>query len=180
MGSRPNFNMQDPAQQDKIRRGTHYYDEVNHRYIPIGPPGTNQGYLHQEYPKVMDKTPCPQLADFKGQPNAEILLEQMRREWDERQMHSVVKNKDEEEKWIESHKGDVVLTAGAYPKTMDRTPAPKAEDCDGLEDYRLKRQAWKDQVAASIVHDESEEQLWLIEHDQTKVEAKPKKRARAA
>jgi hypothetical protein len=48
---------------------------------------------------------------------------------------------------------------------MDRTPAPRSDDCDGLEDYRMKRQVWREQIASSIVHDEFEEQLWLEEHN---------------
>src|SRR5260221_8690774 len=111
----------------------------------------------------MDKTPYPQLADFKGKQDAEILLEHARKRWDERQMASIVKNKDEETKWLAEHSSDPVLTPGAYPKTMDRTPAPSISDCNGLEDYRQKRQEWRQQIQASIVHDEAEEQLWLEE-----------------
>ena len=154
------FNLPDPTEQEKIRRGSHEYvaeQGVHGRYV-------KKAYVRQEYPKIMDKTPYPQLADFKGKQDAEILLEHARKRWDERQMASIVKNKDEETKWLAEHSSDPVLTPGAYPKTMDRTPAPSISDCNGLEDYRLKRQEWRQQIQASIVHDEAEEQLWLEEH----------------
>ena len=154
------FNLPDPTEQEKIRRAPHEYKAeagVHGRYV-------KKEYIYQSYPKLMDKTPYPQLKDFKGQPEPEILLEHSRKRWDERQMASIVKNKTEEEAWLQEHKDDPVLTPGAYPKTMDRTRAPLAQDCDGLEDYRAKRQAWREQVQASIVHDEVEEQLWLEEH----------------
>lgn len=154
------FNLPDPTEQEKIRRGPHKYQAeggVHGRYV-------RDTYVRQEYPKIMDKTPYPQLKDFAGKMDAEILLEHARKNWDTRQTASIVKSKAEEENWIAEHASDPVLTPGAYPKTMDRTPAPRADDCNGVEDYRQKRQAWRDQIAASIVHDEVEEQLWLEEH----------------
>jgi hypothetical protein len=154
------FNLPDPTEQEKVRRGSHKYVAeagVHGRYV-------KDIYIRQEYPKTMDKTPYPQLKDFSGKTDAEILLEHARKRWDERQMHSIVKNKAEEDTWLSDHSDDPILTPGAYPKTMDRTPAPRVTDCNGLEDYRLKRQEWRDQIAASIVHDETEEQLWLEEH----------------
>src|SRR5258708_27995505 len=154
------FNLPDPTEQENIRRGSHEYvaeQGVHGRYV-------KKAYVRQEYPKIMDKTPYPQLADFKGKQDAEIRLEDAGKRGDEGQMASIVKNKDEETKWLAEHSSDPVLTPGAYPKTMDRTPAPSISDCNGLEDYRLKRQEWRQQIQASIVHDEAEEQLWLEEH----------------
>lgn len=154
------FNLPDPTEQEKIRRGSHRYVAeagVHGRYV-------KETYIRQEYPKVMDKTPYPQLKDFAGKMDAEILLEHARKQWDTRQSSSIVKNIEEEKNWLADHANDPVLTPGAYPKTMDRTPAPRADDCNGVDDYRMKRQAWRDQIAASIVHDEIEEQLWLEEH----------------
>ena len=154
------FNLPDPTEQERIRRGPHKYvaeQGVHGRYV-------KDTYIRQEYPKIMDKTPFPQLKDYKDKQDAEILLEHSRKRWDERQMQSIVKNKDEEDAWIAEHGNDTMLTPGAYPKTMDRTPAPRITDCNGLEDYRQKRTDWRQQVAASIVHDEAEEQLWLEEH----------------
>ncbi len=154
------FNLPDPTEQERIRRGSHEYKAeqgVHGRYV-------KKEYIHQEYPKVMDKTPCPQLKDFKGQSDPEILLEHARKRWDERCIASIVKNRAEEEAWIDEHREDPVLTPGAYPKTMDKTRPPQMTECAGLDDYRAKRSAWREQIAASIVHDEVEEQLWLEEH----------------
>jgi|SRR5712664_1561010 len=157
-------NIEDPAKQEKIRRGPHQFvhDPSKGQFgIYVEKP-----YHHQEYPKVMDKTPCPQLKDFKGKPDADILLDNARKEWDTLQTQSIVHNKAEEEKWLDEHKDDQALTVQdrQYPKTMDRMPAPLPETFDTLEAYREAKQAWKEQVTASIVHDKDEEQLWLREH----------------
>lgn len=155
------FNLPDPTEQERIRRGPHKYMAeagVHGRYV-------KDIYTHQEFPKSMDRTPYPQLKDFAGKIDAEILLEHARKAWDQRQMGSTVKSKAEEENWLAIHANDPILTPGAYPKTMDRTAAPRADDCNGVEDYRAKRQAWREQITSSIVHDEIEEQLWLEEHE---------------
>lgn len=165
------YNLPDPADQEKIRRGSHEYRSdggVHGRYMP-------KPYIRQEYPKVMDKTPYPQLKDFAGKHDAEILLEHARKMWDTRQTASIVIDEAGEKDWLAAHADDPVLTPGAYPKTMDRTPAPRADDCDGVEDYRAKRQAWREQITNSIVHDEVEEQLWLEEHNASEA---PKRRGR--
>ena len=157
------FNLPDPTEQEKIRRGTHAYQAENGmhgRYVKAT-------YIHQEYPKIMDKTPYPQLRDFKDKQDPEVLLEAARKRWDEKQMASVVRNKTEEEAYIEEHASDPVLTPGACPKTMDKTKAPSLASCNGLEDYREKRTAWREKVQSSIVYDEVEEQLWLEEHAET-------------
>lgn len=170
------FNLPDPTEQERIRRGAHKYmaeNGVHGRYV-------KETYIRQEYPKMMDKTPYPQLKDFKGKPDAEILLEHARKRWDERQTASIVRNKDEEGAYLAEHANDAVLTPGTYPKTMDRTPAPSNAECNGLEDYRQKRQEWRQQIQASIVHDEAEEQLWLEEHAAPTAQVAPVKRARKA
>jgi hypothetical protein len=170
------FNLPDPTEQEKIRRGSHKYvaeQGVHGRYV-------KETYIRQEYPKIMDKTPYPQHSDFKGKQDQEILLEHARKRWDERQMQSIVKNKDEEEKWLAEHANDVQLTSGAYPKTMDRSQAPSINECNGLEDYRQKRAEWRTAIQASIVHDEAEEQLWLEEHAEVPAAKAPVKRGRKA
>jgi hypothetical protein len=167
------FNLPDPTEQEKIRRGPHEYRAeagVHGRYVRKEP-------TYQEYPKMMSRAPAPQLKDFKNQPEAELLFEAARHRWDEMMMTSIVKNKTEEEAWLTEHANDPVLTPGAYPKTMDKTPAPIAANCDGLEDYRQKRKEWREQIQASIVYDEQEEQLWLEEHA-VPVDAEATKRGR--
>ena len=166
------FNLPDPSEQERIRRASHKYvaeQGVHGRYI-------KEAYVYQEYPKIMDKTPYPQLKDFKGKQDAEILLEHARKRWDERQLASVVRNKSEEASYLAEHANDTQLTPGAYPKTMDKTLAPTVAECDGVEDYRAKRAAWRQQIQDSIVHDEAEEQLWLEEH--AVVEAAAQKRGK--
>lgn len=187
------FNLPDPTEQERIRRQPHRYQAeggVHGRYV-------RDPYTYQEYPKIMDKTPYPQLKDFKvvgrSQAEAEVLLEHARKEWDTRQIASIVKNEKEEKIWLGDHANDIVLTPGAYPKTMDHTPAPRAAECSGVEDYREKRQIWRDKISASIVNDPVEEQLWLEEHAAEKgpkrrtelvaatdadLKAKPKRRGR--
>src|SRR5262249_48250640 len=133
------FNLPDPTDQERIRRGPHKYQAeggVHGRYV-------RDPYVFQDYPKIMDKTPYPQLKDFAGKHDAEILLEHARKQWDARQTASIVKNEAEEKNWLAEHANDPVLTPGAYPKTMDRTPVPRADDCAGVEDYRAKRQTWR-------------------------------------
>lgn len=185
------FNLPDPTEQERIRRGPHKYMAeagVHGRYVPvkgdepIADPKARGIYVHQEYPKVMDRTPCPQLKHFgrKADDITIVLLEEARKEWDTRQMASIVKSKAEEDRWLEEHANDPVLTPGAYPKTMDRTAAPRANECDGLEDYREKRAAWRQQIADSIVHDEVEEHLWLEEHEAQQAPEKRKKKEKAA
>lgn len=90
-----NFNMQDPAVQEKIRRGPHEYVEGGGRhgtYVALKP-------THQEYPKVMDRTPPPVRKDFKD----EALFDAARKDWDATQQASIVKNKNEEERWLRAH-----------------------------------------------------------------------------
>src|SRR5258708_13847793 len=154
------FNLPDPREEEKIRRGADesVAEKGGHgRYV-------KKAYVRQEYPKIMDKTPYPQLADFKGKQDAEILLEHARKRWDERQMASIVKNKDEEAKWLAEHSSDPVLTPGAYPKTMDRTPAPSISDCNGLEDYRLKPQEWPQHIQTHNLHSRAAEPICVRQH----------------
>jgi hypothetical protein len=167
-----NFNQEDPSKQEAIRRQPHRYVEGEGRH---GRYVAQQMQSTDEYPKVMDRTPPPQPHEFKGKPNAEVLLENARREFDEQQKASIVHNKAQEQEWLEAHKNDKVVSIvdRQYPKTMDKTPAPAAKDFEGLEDFRAARQQWNEQIAASIVHDREEEELWLREH--APQEAKRKK-----
>jgi len=104
----------DQLQQERIRRGTHTFGP--------GPDGKNiyrpAIYQHQEYPKVMDRTPAPKISDFKGKPDATVLLEQAMKDWDAQQAASVVHSKAEEEKWLAAHEpessqAESQVTAGA-------------------------------------------------------------------
>lgn len=168
-----NFNQEDPAKQETVRRGSHEYKEGegrHGRYVP-------KIYHHQEYPKVMDKTPAPQPKDFKGKSDADLLLENARRGWDELQKASTVNNRKEEEAWLEEHKNDrvVSITDRMYPKTMDKTPMPLPVDYQTIDAFREAKAEWKERVQASIVHDRDEEDLWLREHQPAVAKTRKKK-----
>ena len=84
----PNFNMEDPAKQEAIRRKSHAYvptEGVHGRYV-------EKPYLHQEYPKVMDSSPAPQRKQFASEAEFETAF----REWDNRVAASTVHSKSEE------------------------------------------------------------------------------------
>lgn len=91
----PNFNIQDASVQEKIRRGPHAYVEGEGRH------GTyvERPYVHQEYPKYMDRTPRPVIAQFKGKPEAQQLFEEACKEWESKLQASIVNSKAEEEAW---------------------------------------------------------------------------------
>ena len=98
-----NFNMEDPAKQEQIRRG-------HHEYIPTaGKHGTYvpKQYKHQEYPKMMGKTPRPEFKNFIRQKGVEIPQEiavqqfnNALEEWDRYMASSVVNSKAEETQWL--------------------------------------------------------------------------------
>ncbi len=158
----PDFNVQDPAKLDAIRKKPHAYVQGEGRH------GTyvDRPYIHQEYPKIMDKMPPPTMKDFKGKADAPLLFENAMKEWEEVQRESTVHNKAQEADWLEQHANDPVRTIvdQMYPKTMDHTPAPNPAEFDTLEDLREAREAWKTQIAASIVRDKDEEELWIRSH----------------
>lgn len=89
----------DSLQQERIRRSSHEYVQ--------GPDGKMiyrpRTYQFQEYPKIMDHTPAPKLSDFKGKPDAAVLLDQAMKDWDAQVMRSVVHNRAQEEKWLAAH-----------------------------------------------------------------------------
>jgi len=91
-----NFNLLDPKVQEDIRRRPHEYvsGEGRHGFYKDKP------YIHQEYPKVMDHTPAPLRKGFKSEPE----FEQARQEWEQGQSASIVRNKEDEKRWLAEHK----------------------------------------------------------------------------
>ena len=90
--AREDFNMNDPAQQEKIRRGTHEYvggDGRHGRYV-------SRPFLQQEYPKQMLSEAAPKRKSFK----TEQEFVDATKEWQDRAQASIVKNKAEEEAWL--------------------------------------------------------------------------------
>ena len=103
-----NFNMEDPAKQEQIRRG-------NHEYIPsAGKHGVyvSRPFKQQEYPKMMGKYPRPELKDFLSSAGVDIprdaALAQFNAafaEWDRNMTASIVRNKAEEVQWLKENAG---------------------------------------------------------------------------
>jgi hypothetical protein len=106
MAASGNYNMDDPAKQEQIRRGPH-------EYIPsAGKHGTYvaRPFKQQEYPKMMGKWPRPQLKDFLRQNGVEIpqdvAAQQLQAaivEWDQRLCASIVHSKAEEVQWLKEN-----------------------------------------------------------------------------
>ncbi len=113
MAGRGVNRMEDPVEQEKIRRGPHAYSPVDGKhgaYIPIEDPkrdGGHPAYVPMAYPKVMDKTPKPDFADFKNKKDLGrdpyIVYEEAVQAWDGQISKSIVRNKDEEEAWLAAH-----------------------------------------------------------------------------
>lgn len=100
----PNFNMEDPAEQEKIRRGPH-------EYIPTaGKHGAyvSKPYQRQEYPKMMGTLPQPKLRDFQRSAAGVLLppdvananFQAAMADWDAYMTRSIVKNAAEEKQWL--------------------------------------------------------------------------------
>lgn len=101
-----NFNMDDPAKQEQIRRGHHRYDPAQGKhgtYVPTT-------YKHQEYPKMMGKWPRPEMKQFQmvngvaipgdialANYNAAVA------EWDRAMSASIVNSKAEENAWLKEN-----------------------------------------------------------------------------
>lgn len=101
-----NFNMDDPAKQEAIRRGPHEY------IAGVGKHGVyvKKEYKHQEYPKMMGKWPRPELKSFLTQNGVAIPVGQAEqnlavalREWDECMTRSIVNNAAEERQWLKEN-----------------------------------------------------------------------------
>lgn len=103
---RSNFNMEDPAEQERIRRGHHRYQEGDGKhgtYVPTT-------YRHQEYPKMLGKWPKPELRDFLKQNGVAIPQDLATQQWqaamadwDRLMSGSVVNTKAEEAAWLKEN-----------------------------------------------------------------------------
>jgi len=103
-----NFNMDDPAKQEQIRRG-------NHEYMPTaGKHGTYvaRPFKQQEYPKMMGKYPRPEFKDFLSNNGVEIprdiaaaQFNAAFAEWDRAMTNSIVHSKAEETQWLKVNAG---------------------------------------------------------------------------
>jgi hypothetical protein len=101
-----NFNMEDPAKQESIRRGSHDYIPTAGKHGTYVP----KPYKHQEYPKMMGKWPKPELKHFQNvngvQVPGDIALANFQNamtEWDRAMTNSTVNNKAEEAAWLKEN-----------------------------------------------------------------------------
>jgi hypothetical protein len=136
-------------EQELIRRGPHEYLAINGGVYKAKP------YVHQEYPKMMLRTPRPQFKEFRKKLLAEqagdsqlhqLLLGQKLdmqalydaavREWGEEAQASIVKNKAEEEAWLEANPQE-------EPKVLV-TPSVKAR----AQELKSKRTAQVEALAS--------------------------------
>jgi hypothetical protein len=97
-----NYNLEDPAAQEAIRRG-------HHEYLPTaGKHGRYQRSTwirgpHNDFPKMMGKWPRPSFAEFKGKPDAQQLFDGALKDWDTAMTASIVKSKAEEADWLKQN-----------------------------------------------------------------------------
>jgi len=109
----PNFNMEDPTEQEKVRRGPHTYLPTAGKhgaYVPNdGLNGHPAPYDREknEYPKMMAKLPQPQFKDFRERNGVaipgDIALANFQiamQEWDRTMTASIVHSKAEEARWL--------------------------------------------------------------------------------
>lgn len=106
MAGTGSMNMEDPAKQEQIRRGTHEYIPTAGKHGSYVP----RVYKHQEYPKMLGKWPQPQHKDFLKVNGVsvpgDLALQNFQaamQEWDRAMTNSVVNNKAEEVQWLKEN-----------------------------------------------------------------------------
>jgi hypothetical protein len=106
MANGGNFNMDDPAKQEAIRRGSHEYIPTAGKHGSYVP----KPYRHQEYPKMLGKWPKPQQKDFLKVNGVAIPgdvalanFQAAMQEWDHAMTTSVVNSKQEEVAWLKEN-----------------------------------------------------------------------------
>jgi hypothetical protein len=103
-----NFNMDDPAKQEAIRRGPHEYQPgvgKHGTYVP-----KQYDRAKNEYPKMMGKWPKPEQKDFLKVNGVsipgDIALQNFQlamTEWDRLMTNSIVNSKAEELQWLKEN-----------------------------------------------------------------------------
>lgn len=102
-----NFNLEDPAKQEAIRRQPHAYIPTAGKHGAYVP----QPYKHQEYPKMMGTAPHPQRKDFEKGKNGVVIPGDMAlanyqaavAEWDRYMQTTVVNSAAEEAAWLKEN-----------------------------------------------------------------------------
>ena len=109
-----NFNMEDPAVQEKIRRGPHEYIPTAGKhgmYKAIGErPGMPGVSPYKAYPKMMGRFPKPEQKDFLKVNGVaipgDIALQNFQAamvEWDRAMLATVVNSQAEEQDWLKKN-----------------------------------------------------------------------------
>lgn len=101
-----NFNMEDPAKQEAIRRSSHEYVPTAGKHGTYVP----KPYKHQEYPKMMGKWPKPEFKAFQMVNGVQIPgdlalanFQNAMTEWDRAMTASTVNNRAEEAQWLKDN-----------------------------------------------------------------------------
>lgn len=102
-----NFNMDDPAKQEAIRRGHHEYIPTAGKHGAYVP----RVYKHQEYPKMLGKWPKPEFKNFLTTEAGvaipqDLALQRWQAavtDWDAAMSASVVNSKAEEVAWLKEN-----------------------------------------------------------------------------
>jgi hypothetical protein len=99
-----NYNLEDPAKQEEIRRHHHEYLPTAGKHGRYQPQQWIRG-PHNEFPKMMGtgRFVKPTMADFKGQPDAQQMFDQALKEWDSAMTASIVRSKAEESRWLKAN-----------------------------------------------------------------------------
>lgn len=102
----PNWNVDDPAVQEQIRRGSHEYVPTEGKHGMYRP----KPYKHQEYPKMMGNLPRPEFKDFIRQNGVDVSrdlatanFQAAMVEWDRVMSASIVHSKAEELSWLKQN-----------------------------------------------------------------------------
>jgi hypothetical protein len=95
MSGRGVNDMEDPVQQEKIRRGPHAYDPIEGKHGAY----VRRPYKHADYPKMMLQIPRPDRKAF----DTELEHESAVREWQRLMDQSIVSNPAEEKAWLTAH-----------------------------------------------------------------------------
>jgi len=98
-----NYNLEDPAKQEEIRRHHHEYLPTAGKHGRYQPTQWIRGAAN-DYPKMMGKWPKPVFADFKAKGgDAQQAFDAALKDWDTAMTASIVRNKAEEQAWLKAN-----------------------------------------------------------------------------
>lgn len=100
-------NMEDPAAQERIRRGSHSYDPAEGKHGAY----VTKPYRFQAYPKMMARIERPDRKAFKTELDHEAAV----REWQTEMDKSIVQNVAEEKAWLATNEAPEPAAAKSTP-----------------------------------------------------------------